>query len=106
MTSSILLTISSGSAIVIHLGNIPHLLQMDCKSVIYCLLQTYYKHICKEVMDMGYRTVGLPSEMVDLIQRLIRENKALGFKSVGEFVKDAVRRRLEEIKNFEEVAET
>jgi len=79
---------------------------MDCKSVIYTLLQTYCKYICKEVNGkMGYRTVGLPSEMVDLIQRLIQENKALGFKSVGEFVKDAVRRRLEEIKNFEEAAD-
>ena len=42
----------------------------------------------------GYRAVNLPSSMVEEIRRV---KDSLFFHSVDDFVRDAVRRRLEEI---------
>ncbi len=44
-----------------------------------------------------YRTVGLPETLYLECERVVREG-LYGYSSVSEFVKDAVRRRLEEIK--------
>ena len=38
-----------------------------------------------------YDKVGLPKEMVNEIKRIIETDKRIGFVSVQEFVKDAVR---------------
>ncbi len=43
-----------------------------------------------------YRTVALPEELYEKVEEIVRRGK-LGYSSVSEFVKDAVRRRLEEI---------
>jgi len=50
---------------------------------------------------MGYKTVALPEEIVNAIRHAISKHKDLGFKSVPEFVKDAIRRRLEQIERWE-----
>jgi len=52
-------------------------------------------------MVKGYRGVNLPEEMVEEIERLIKRRKDLGYQSIAEFVKEAVRKRLEEIKKSE-----
>ena len=38
-----------------------------------------------------YEKVGLPTEMVDEIKRIVETDKQFGFVSIQEFVKDAVR---------------
>jgi len=48
-----------------------------------------------------YKNVSLPEEMVKTVQDFIESNPSLGFKGVPEFVKDSVRRRLEEFEEFE-----
>jgi len=45
-----------------------------------------------------YRTVRLPNELVEEIQIVIKEHKELGYRSHSEFIIEATRRRLEEIK--------
>lgn len=45
----------------------------------------------------SYRTIRLPKELVEEIEKIIRD-KSLGYTSKADFVKDAVRRRIEEIK--------
>ena len=47
--------------------------------------------------DDKYRTIRLPKELVEEIEELIKD-KTLGYTSKADFVKDAVRRRIEEIK--------
>jgi Arc/MetJ-type ribon-helix-helix transcriptional regulator len=41
-----------------------------------------------------YNYVGLPKEMSEEIQRIIESDKRLGFVSIQEFVKEAVRRSI------------
>ncbi|MFX1375328.1 MAG: hypothetical protein ACFFA0_05915 [Promethearchaeota archaeon] len=45
-----------------------------------------------------YRTVQLPNDLVEDIIKEIRENKKLGYRSHSEFIIDATRRRLEEVR--------
>ena len=49
----------------------------------------------------GYRTLTLPIEMVEEIKKLIEEHPELGYSSVAEFVKDAIRSKLIEIELVE-----
>jgi len=49
-------------------------------------------------MAKKYRTVGLPEELYKECEAIVKSEK-LSYSSISEFVKDAVRRRLEEIKN-------
>jgi len=44
----------------------------------------------------SYRSLRIPETLVARIEKVI-ENEELGYSSISEFVKDAVRRRLEEI---------
>jgi len=52
-----------------------------------------------------YKNVSLPKEMVETAQKLIEGNPSLGYKTIAELVKDAVRRRLEEFEKFEKKKE-
>jgi metal-responsive CopG/Arc/MetJ family transcriptional regulator len=45
----------------------------------------------------GWKTIALPDELVDKIDKIVDEKKH-GYRSRNEFVTDAVRRRLEELK--------
>lgn len=38
-----------------------------------------------------YKKVGIPKEMINEVKRIIESDKRLGFVSVQEFVKEAVR---------------
>lgn len=44
-----------------------------------------------------YSDLKIPRELIDLVKRFIEENPEYGYTSVPEFVKEAVRLRLEEL---------
>jgi len=44
----------------------------------------------------GWKSISLPEEMVEEIDRVIQQRPELGYKSVGSFVTSAVRRMIEE----------
>ena len=52
-------------------------------------------------MVQRYRTVRLPEELVNEIERVIKKHKKYGYRSIAEFVAEAVRRRIEEIEKEE-----
>jgi hypothetical protein len=43
-----------------------------------------------------YVKVGMPREMIDGVKQIIESEKVLGFVSIQEFVKDAVRKNIME----------
>ena len=45
----------------------------------------------------AYRSVNLPTELYKRVKGLVEERKELGYRSVTEFVAEAVRMRAEEI---------
>ena len=45
----------------------------------------------------GYDSVNLPSGLYNKVKKLVRNRKDLGYRSITEFVAEAVRKRLEEI---------
>ncbi len=45
-----------------------------------------------------YRTVKLPNNLIESVIKLLEEHEDLGYRSHSEFIIDATRRRLEEIK--------
>ena len=47
---------------------------------------------------MRYERVQLPEEMVKRVERVISNNKELGYADIDDFVEDSVRRRLEAVK--------
>lgn len=49
-------------------------------------------------MTKEYRTVHLPAGLMEEVVKVITEYKDLGYRNRAEFVLDATRRRLEEIK--------
>jgi len=48
----------------------------------------------------NWKTTALPSELVVIIEKLLKDHPELGYKSVAEFVKDSVRRRIETVQAF------
>ncbi len=48
----------------------------------------------------GYRSLRIPDDLVEKIEDVINK-KDLGYASISEFVKDAVRRRLEDIEKMQ-----
>ena len=46
----------------------------------------------------GYRGISLPETMIEEIEKLLKQRPDLGYQSVAEFIKDAIRRRIEELK--------
>ncbi len=52
-------------------------------------------------MVQRYRTVKLPEELVNEIERIIKKHKRYGYRSIAEFVAEAIRRRIEEIEKEE-----
>ncbi len=44
-----------------------------------------------------YRTVRIPENLVETVQKLIKENKELGYSSHSAFIIDTVRKRVEQI---------
>ena len=52
----------------------------------------------------NYRSISLPEELVKLIEKTIVENPEYGYKSVSEFVKDAIRTKLSELERIRRFA--
>lgn len=50
-------------------------------------------------MPKRYANYSLPEELAKRVKELIEDRKDLGYSSVNEFVKDAVRRLLEHYEN-------
>lgn len=48
-------------------------------------------------MSRKYRRVSLKKELVDVVEKFIRNNPEYGYRSIAEFVEDAVRRRGEQV---------
>ena len=48
----------------------------------------------------GWTTIALPDELIKEVDRIIK-SRVLGYRNRQEFVKDAVRRRIEELKRLE-----
>ena len=46
-----------------------------------------------------YRGLTIPESLIEKVESLIEEKKELGYVSVSEFVKEAIRRRIEEIES-------
>ena len=46
-----------------------------------------------------YRGLTIPESLIEKVEALIEERKELGYVSVSEFVKEAIRRRVEEIES-------
>jgi len=49
-----------------------------------------------------YSSVKVPEDLVNEIKRFIKENKEIGYRSHTEFVIDATRRHLLDLKKFKE----
>jgi Arc/MetJ-type ribon-helix-helix transcriptional regulator len=43
-----------------------------------------------------YRTIAIPEELYEKCEKIVKEGN-LGYSSVSEFVKEAIRKRLEEL---------
>ncbi|MEM1601669.1 MAG: ribbon-helix-helix domain-containing protein [Candidatus Bathyarchaeia archaeon] len=48
-------------------------------------------------MPKGFRGISLPSDLVDEIERLIKENPQLGYRSLADFIIDAVRAKIRDL---------
>jgi len=48
----------------------------------------------------GYASVNLPSGLYAKVKTLIEKRKDLGYRSITEFMAEAVRKRIEEINNL------
>lgn len=47
--------------------------------------------------EEGFRGISLMKDLVDIVEKFIKENPNAGYKTIAEFVADAVRRRKEEL---------
>lgn len=45
----------------------------------------------------GYKNIGIPTELVSQIDALIKEHPEKGYKTVPEFIKNAIRLQLKEV---------
>lgn len=60
---------------------------------LYIYTQLYLKDMRR------YTNVALPSDLIEQIDKIIKK-KGMGYKSRGEFVKEAVRSSLKTLKNY------
>ncbi len=51
---------------------------------------------------MEYTSIKIRKEFADELAKLINENPELGYRSISDFMLDATRRRIEEIKREKE----
>ena len=50
-----------------------------------------------------YRTISLPAELVNLAEKTIERHPELGYSSLTEFVKDAIRSKLSVLMNDKQI---
>ena len=46
----------------------------------------------------GYRSITLPEDVVEMIEKIIQEHRELGYRTIAEFVRDALRCKMKELK--------
>ena len=63
-----------------------------------CLLYVYSKHKVITMPMDRYRGISLQRELVDKIEEFIKDHPERGYKSLADFVTEAVRKRCEELK--------
>lgn len=51
----------------------------------------------------GYDSVNLPSGLYNKVKALVKHRTELGYRSITEFVAEAVRKRTEEIERLEHI---
>ena len=49
--------------------------------------------------EKGYKQVSLPEELIEKIKVVINNNKGTGYKTVPEFIKDAIREKILQLEN-------
>lgn len=54
-----------------------------------------------EMPKPGYKSVSVPEEMIAHIEKIIKEHNTL-YRTVADFVKDSIRRRIEYLSSLEE----
>ena len=59
--------------------------------------ETFQKEVKKTMPVKGYDSVNLPSGLYCKVKTLVKARADLGYRSVTEFVAEAVRKRAEEI---------
>lgn len=52
--------------------------------------------------DRTYKNISIKSEFAEAIEKFIRQNPQLGYRSIAAFLEDSSRRRLEELKATED----
>ncbi|MFQ5883984.1 MAG: ribbon-helix-helix domain-containing protein [Thermoplasmata archaeon] len=63
------------------------------------VLDVYRTKVVSTTKRKHYRGLTLPESLVEKVEQIIKSRKDLGYVSVSEFVKEAVRRRIEEIES-------
>jgi len=51
--------------------------------------------------EEGYKSVSLPEHLEEMVRDFIENHRELGYRSVAEFVSEAIRLRLEDLKESE-----
>lgn len=64
-----------------------------CSILLFIKCISYHDYMAQK----GWQTVTLPTQLLELVDEVI-ENSKLGYTSKSEFIKEAVRERLLEIK--------
>jgi len=49
----------------------------------------------------GYKTVSLPEPLLKRVQRFLKNNQSLGYRSPTEYIRDAVREKLQRCEQLE-----
>jgi len=55
-------------------------------------------------MEKRYRTISIPEEMFKQIEKVVKEKPELGYSSVADFVKNAIREKLKALVESRELS--
>lgn len=53
-----------------------------------------------DIPRKGYRSVSIPEDLLERVQKIVMDKK-YGYRSMAEFVVEAIRKRIEEIEKME-----
>ena len=45
----------------------------------------------------GYKSVTIPEDLYEMIKKIVKERRELGYNNVSEFIRDAIRCKLREL---------
>jgi len=69
---------------------------------LYTLIYRYKKYFFR-MPRKGYKSISIPEDLVKEIERIINKHRRLGYRTVAEFITDAIRRRIEELEKEETI---